>query len=180
MAQNPRKPLISPTYAALNRALHAEQHTYGADAAKDAAGIVKFARKEACGSVLDYGCGKGTLKPAILAIAPDLKVYEYDPAVPGKEHLPDHAVDLVAAMDVMEHIEPEMLPAVLESMVALRPKVVILKIALTPAQKTLPDGRNAHILLQPASWWREQLSQYLQVRNAQELPLHYLYIGRPA
>lgn len=65
-------------------------------------------------------------------------------------------------------------------MVALRPRVVILKIALTPAQKTLPDGRNAHILLQPASWWREQLCQYFQVRNAQELPLHYLYIGRPA
>jgi 2-polyprenyl-3-methyl-5-hydroxy-6-metoxy-1,4-benzoquinol methylase len=175
----PKKPLISPEYAELNRAMHAQQPVYGAAAAKDAAGLVKYARKENCRTILDYGCGKGSLKPAIAAIAPDFIVYEYDPAVPGKERLPSHQVDLIAAMDVMEHIEPELLDAVLESMVALRPKLVILKIALTPAQKTLPDGRNAHILLRPSAWWAEQLAGYFTAQKAKELPLHFLFIGHP-
>jgi len=175
----PPKPLISPEYIALNKQLHADHATYGADAAKDAAGIVKFARGLGCKSVLDYGCGKGTLKPAILAIAPDLTVLEYDPAVDGKDELPGEAVDLVAAMDVMEHIEPEYLDGVLQTMAGLKPKLVILKIALTPAKKTLPDGRNAHILLKPSAWWFEKLQSYFAVTNCQELPLHFVYIGVP-
>ncbi|MBY0509967.1 MAG: class I SAM-dependent methyltransferase [Rhodospirillaceae bacterium] len=152
---------------------------YGADAAKDAAGVVKFARKYDAKTVLDFGCGKGTLKPAIAAAAPDLTIFEFDPAIPGKETLPTAQIDVIAAMDVMEHIEPEYLDSVLETMRDMRPKLVILKIALTPAQKTLPDGRNAHILLKPAAWWMEQLQRYFTPRNAQELPLHFMFIGTP-
>jgi hypothetical protein len=179
MPQQPPKPLISPEYMALNKRLHADKPSYGADAAKDAAGIVKFARAADCSCILDYGCGKGTLKPAIQAIAPDLRVLEYDPAVEGKDQLPEGEVDLIAAMDVMEHIEPAYLDAVLHTMAGLRPKLVILKIALTPAKKNLPDGRNAHILLQPSAWWFEKLQGFFAVTKCQELPLHFVYIGEP-
>jgi len=174
------KPVISDQYKEMNKQLHADKPEYGADAQKDAAGVVKFARKSESKIILDFGCGKGALKPAIALLAPDLTVLEFDPAIEGKDQLPTEPVDLIAAMDVMEHIEPEYLTGVLESMCALKPRLVIMKIALTPAKKFLSDGRNAHILLQPPSWWRAQLDQYFQVRNAQEmLPLHYMYIGSP-
>lgn len=173
------RPVISDTYKALNKQLHDDKAEYGADAQKDAQGVVNFARKTGSRTILDFGCGKGSLKPAILELAPEMTVLEFDPAIEGKDTLPTQPVDLIAAMDVMEHIEPEYLTAVLESMCALKPRLVIMKIALTPAQKTLPDGRNAHILLQPPAWWRETLDRHFQVRNAQELAIHYLYIGTP-
>ncbi len=173
------KSVISDAYKEMNKQLHSDKPEYGADAQKDAQGVVTFARKSDCRVILDFSCGKGTLKPAITAIAPDLTVLEFDPAIEGKDTLPSQPVDMIAAMDVMEHIEPEYLTAVLESMCALKPRLVLMKIALTPAQKTLPDGRNAHILLRPAGWWRETLDKYFQVRNCKELPLHYVYIGMP-
>lgn len=173
------KPVISDSYKALNKQLHTEKAEYGADAQKDAAGVVNFARKTGARVILDFGCGKGSLKPAIAAIAPELTVLEFDPAIEGKDTLPTQPVDLIAAMDVMEHIEPEFLTAVLESMCDLKPRLVIMKIALTPAQKTLPDGRNAHILLKPSAWWRETLDRHFQVRNCQELAMHFMYIGVP-
>ena len=78
-------PYISPEYAALNRQLHDERADYGVKAAKDAPQIVALARQNNLKVILDYGCGKGTLKPALAALAPDLTVLEYDPAIPGKE-----------------------------------------------------------------------------------------------
>ena len=177
--------VISPEYAALNKQLHEAHEEYGAAADRDAPGVVKFARKYGAKSLLDFGCGKGVLKPALSRLAPELEVYEFDPAVPGKDTLPAMPVDVIAAMDVMEHIEPEYLDAVLQSMVGLAPKIVIMKICLVPAQKTLPDVRNAHILLKPSSWWAEYLARYFSPRNAQELkdrtgaPTHFMYIAQP-
>ncbi|MDG2242647.1 MAG: hypothetical protein P8L66_04035 [Rhodospirillaceae bacterium] len=58
-------------------------------------------------SVRDYGCGKGALRPAVLAaLAPDLDVTEYDQAMLGKDSEPSPA-HLVVCIDVMEHIEPD-------------------------------------------------------------------------
>lgn len=178
--------LISPEYAEMNRQLHAESAVYGIAAARDAAGVVKFARKFGCASILDFGCGKGSLRPAVLEIAPEMTVLEFDPAIAGKDALPAAPVDCVAGMDVMEHIEPDYLEAVLETIHGLASKLVILKIALIPAQKTLPDGRNAHILLMPSVWWAERLERHFRPVMAQELigegtgkPAHFMYIGTP-
>ena len=55
-------------------------------------------------SLLDYGCGKGTLKPAIASINPDLTVLEYDPAIPGKDALPTNKVDVIAALAATEMV----------------------------------------------------------------------------
>ncbi len=128
---------ISHEYAEMNRQLHNEKPEYGAAAENDAPAVAKYARKVGAKTLLDFGCGKGTLKPALMQIAPEISVFEYDPAVPGKEALPAHAVDVVAAMDVMEHIEPDYLTAVLQTMISLQPKIVIMKISLTPAKKNV-------------------------------------------
>ncbi len=173
------KPVISPEYAAMNRQLHDDKPEYGVGAAKDAASVVKLARSAGYTVVLDYGCGKGALKPAVLALAPELTVLEFDPAVPGKDALPTQAVHLVAALDVMEHIEPEYLDGVLQTMCDLKPHGVVLKIALIPANKTLPDGRNAHLIVEAADWWKARLEHFFKPFTTQDLKTHFLFYGTP-
>jgi hypothetical protein len=141
--------------------------------------IVSIARDNGLAVILDYGCGKGTLRPAIKALAPSLRVLEYDPGVPGKEHVPTRRPDLLAALDVMEHIEPDRLEAVLAHMAAIGPKAVYLMISLTPAIKTLPDGRNAHLIIEPAEWWTARLECHFRTIRAEAHPSHLLYIGAP-
>ena len=61
--------LISPEYAALNRDLHEERDDFGAKGAKSAPQVVALARQNGLKVILDYGCGKGSLKPAVAALA---------------------------------------------------------------------------------------------------------------
>ncbi len=85
-------------------------------------------------------------------------VREYDPGIIGKDALPKPA-DLVIATDVLEHIEPELLGNVLEHIRSLARLGVFLNIATSPAREILPDGRNAHLIIRPPAWWREELAK---------------------
>jgi hypothetical protein len=114
--------------------------------------VTALARELGARSVLDYGCGRGTLKPAL----PDLKVFEYDPGIPGKDHLPKPA-DLVVCTDVLEHIEPELLDGVLRHLYLLAGRGAYLVIATRLARELLPDGRNAHLIVQEPPWWLAKL-----------------------
>jgi len=173
------KPLISPEYAELNRQLHAEMEEYGAKGHEAAAVIARGALANGYKVILDFGCGKGTLKPALKRLSPNLQVIEYDPAVKTKDKLPAVKPDLIVALDVMEHIEPAYLSTVLETMAALNPQAVMLMIALEPANKTLPDGRNAHLIVESAAWWRERLSQDFIELSGKVSKAHFLFVGQP-
>src|SRR5262245_5174458 len=106
--------LISPEYLALQKELHAAGNYGTGVQTKDAN---EWVRKVAPigSSVLDYGCGQGTLKAALGA---DYDVREYDPAVEGKTANPDRA-DYVTCIDVLEHIEPECLDLVINHLKVL-------------------------------------------------------------
>ena len=133
-------------------------------------------------TVLDYGCGKGTLRPAVLALAPDLEVAEYDPAMPGKDADPE-PVDVVVCIDVLEHIEPACLDDVLTHIQSLGKGGAFFIVDTVPAQKTLADGRNAHLIVEDLEWWRDTLSKYFNILVAQpivsEQPERVLVIGVP-
>jgi len=101
-------------------------------------------------SVLDYGCGQGTLGKH----CPD--ILEYDPAIPGKDYPPDPA-GLVVCTDVLEHVEPDCLKDVLKDLRRLTLRMAFVVIATRKANKTLPDGRNAHLIIQPPAWWASRL-----------------------
>jgi hypothetical protein len=75
--------LITPAYARENARLHTVDPTYGVEGHLWAYLISGIARMENCRSVLDYGCGKGTLAKALAGT--DLCVTEYDPAIPSKD-----------------------------------------------------------------------------------------------
>src|SRR3990167_2396265 len=145
--------LISEEYVVLNRRLHAENVNFGAGGDKWAKQIEQVAAKLNSTSVLDYGCGKGKLAKAL----PDLPIREYDPAVPGKDANPEPA-DLIVCTDVLEHIEPHCLKTVIKHIQRLALKCVVLTIHTGPADKILPDGRNAHLSQKPVRWWLEQIN----------------------
>jgi hypothetical protein len=63
----------------------------------------------------------------------------------------------VVCTDVLEHIEPELIDNVLDHLKDLTRKVAFLAIATRPARKNLADGRNAHLIIQPSSWWLAKL-----------------------
>jgi cyclopropane fatty-acyl-phospholipid synthase-like methyltransferase len=124
---------------------------------KHADTVLKLAAAIGTTSILDYGCGKGYLAKAI-----PFPIWEYDPAVPGKEECPRPA-DLVVSTDVLEHIEPDRLAYVLDDLRRVTRKVAYLVIHTGPAQKTLADGRNAHLIQQGAKWWTKRLSKFFKV-----------------
>jgi hypothetical protein len=113
--------------------------------------------------VLDYGCGKGTLAASIS----DYEVWEYDPAIEGKDEIPPPR-DLVVCTDVLEHIEPDCLDAVLDDIKRCTVKLALLTIACRPAKKLLEDGRNAHLIQEGYRWWLPKIWQrfdLVQFRN---------------
>jgi hypothetical protein len=152
-----QKECISSPYLELQRELHSRPEGYGGKGAKWADTVLALVRQFDARSVLDYGCGRGSLARKLAASGiSGLRVSEYDPAIPGKDHPPLFA-DLVTCTDVLEHIEPDRLDAVLTHLRQLARKAVFLVIALDPANKTLKDGRNAHLILESPEWWEARL-----------------------
>jgi hypothetical protein len=147
--------LISPAYTTLQRELHARPKGYGGKGSKWAPAVARLAEDLGCSSILDYGCGQGSLVAALWSIVPDavIRLDEYDPAIPGKDGPPSIA-DLVVCTDVLEHIEPDRLTRVLAHLQMLARKAVFVVIATRPSNKTMTDGRNAHLIVEDADWWR--------------------------
>lgn len=150
--------MISDEYRKLNEELHAQSAEYGSGSGQKYAGFVLEAmRRTGSSTVLDYGCGKGTLWKALGSM-----VRNYDPAVPEWSATPDPA-DLVVCTDVLEHVEPEHLDDVLGDIRRLARKAAFLVISCRPATKTLPDGRNAHLTVESPAWWLKKVSKDFKV-----------------
>lgn len=113
---------------------------------------------------LDYGAGKGALQTAMrenYAALTGLRMLAYNLDDPDPE-----PVELVTCTDVMEHVEPECVAAVLDHIRDLTTEVAFFAIDTQPAVKTLPDGRNAHICIREPQWWRGQLmKRFLILEN---------------
>lgn len=166
--------LITEDYRQLNRAMFQKSPGFGTSGGKWASRVRGLAERLEAKSVLDYGCGRGTLA-AELGNAP-FDVMEYDPAYPGKEAKPAHA-DLVVCGDVLEHIEPECLHDVLHDIRCIAAKAVFLVVATTPAAKTLPDGRNAHLIVEPAKWWMPKIMERWAVREFKDFGSGFVCVG---
>lgn len=167
---------ISDNYLDLQKQLHATG-TYGRGV--DVPECMRHIR--ACiqtgETLLDYGCGQGHLGRACADWG--LPIFEYDPAIPGKDKLPAPA-DIVVCADVLEHVEPECLDAVLNHLQALTRKILIAVIATRPAAKTLADGRNAHVLLlEPKEWFDHLVKRFdmLQWADRHVIGRGVLFIG---
>ena len=119
--------------------------------------------------VLDYGSSSGRTTNYVRAsfyLPPDVQFYNYDPAVEKFAGEPKPA-DLVICTDVMEHVEPECTWAVLDHIQKLTKRVVFFSIDLTPAEKVMEDGRNAHINLRTNEFWLKEIQKRFVISEAQ-------------
>lgn len=107
--------------------------------------------------LVTHNCGKGYLAKEI-----PFPIWEYDPAIPGKDESPRPA-DLVVCSDVLEHIEPEKLDYVLDDLRRCVKVIGYFVIHLGPAMKSYADGRNAHLIQEDQGWWSEQLDKFFSV-----------------
>lgn len=112
-------------------------------------------------TVLDFGCGRATFKPAIEPLHPDVIVAEYDPGVLGKDVLPMKPVDYVVCTDVMEHVEEQYVVDTLRTINWLAISGVFFNIDLGVSKSFLPDGRNTHITIKPGKWWKDMLDMHI-------------------
>lgn len=157
--------LISENYRALNSELHRTNSAYGISSSKWAATLRALAKSIKAETVLDYGAGKCRLREGLEEFGDiPFALFEYDPAIEALQG-GKHPADLVVCTDVLEHIEPDCLDAVLDDLRALTLKATFLTIATRPAKKFLADGRNAHLIQQPPSWWLPQLMRRWELRH---------------
>lgn len=105
-------------------------------------------------SILDFGCGKGQITELLKQMYPEKTIYGYDPAF--HDSMPDN-VDMIMSTDVLEHIEPDLLKSTLADLDSRCNIVQYHLIACFKSKKSLPDGRNAHLIIETPDWWQEHM-----------------------
>ena len=146
--------LITAAYREMQQTLH-ESPAYGVASESFAPLVSRLVNRGGFTQLLDYGAGKGRLAPA-LRIDHPVRVRHYDPAVPQWSASPEPA-QFVTCIDVLEHIEPELLANVLDDLRRVTVETGLFTIHTGAAVKVLPDGRNAHLIQQPPDWWLPRL-----------------------
>lgn len=148
--------LISDAYRAMQTEMH-RNPGYAVALRHWAPLVAEIARQVRPPRILDYGAGKGRLGEALAPLLDfPCEVRQYDPAIPAIAAAPEPC-EMVACLDVLEHIEPDRLDAVLDDLQRVTARIGLFTIATGPASKMLPDGRNAHLIQQDALWWLTHL-----------------------
>jgi hypothetical protein len=152
---------ISAEYLALQKELHLNPN-YGVASIAYAPLVKLVMEKSKAKSISDYGAGKQNLKKALNHLGlQGFDYYPYDPVFP--EYGSPQPADLVCCIDVLEHIEPDFLGAVLLDLRAITRRLGFFSVATGPAIKTLKDGRNAHLIQKPSSWWLPKLCEHFEI-----------------
>ena len=157
--------LISVEYLEQQKMLH-QNPNYGVASLSFAPIVADLIRQIDAKSISDYGAGKKNLlvglnKNGISGI----DYYPYDPVFP--EYGPPKTADLVCCIDVLEHIEPNLIDNVISDLAKITVNIGFFSIHMGPAGKFLTDGRNAHLIQKPTSWWLPKISKHFDVLHLQ-------------
>ena len=167
--------LISDDYRKIQRQLH-ENPGYGVASVQHAPMVGQIIEITGAQELLDYGAGKGRLGTTLRQIVRrPLKVHHYDPAIP-EWSAPPQPCGLVACIDVLEHIEPELLDNVLDDLQRVTADAGIFTVDTGPADKILSDGRNAHLIQKPSGWWLPKFLDRFDLAKFDRTPRGFLLI----
>ena len=155
---------ISDTYLAEQQKLH-ENPDYGVASIAFAPIVAQLMRDNGWGSLHDYGAGKQNLHRALEVERLEFRYSAYDPVFP--EYGSPQTADLVCCIDVLEHIEPDRLDAVLDDLMRIVKRYGFFSIHTGAAVKVLSDGRNAHLIQAPPSWWLPHLCKRFEILHLQ-------------
>jgi methyltransferase family protein len=159
--------LITPGYLELQKDMFARTGDYGRSGDKWLWPVLDLIKRYQVKTVLDYGCGRGSLVYSLLAA--DIDARGYDPAIEGKDQSPEPA-DLVVCTDVMEHIEPQCLSNVIDHLHYLTNVLLFVAISTRAAGKRLRDGRNAHLIIANGTWWFQQMAYRFNIFKVRTSP----------
>ncbi|MEZ7956910.1 MAG: class I SAM-dependent methyltransferase [Rubritalea sp.] len=139
--------------------LHKDDPSYGSTSLKfiDEVSLMINALKPK--SILDYGCGKGTLIAEIERRYPEINCYRYDPSIQEYSALPVKDADLVINTDVLEHIPVADIDSVLREISSIS-KNAYFNLHHGKAATTLPSGENAHCTVKSPSWYSKKIATY--------------------
>lgn len=172
---NGTQTLITDEYRKLNSGLHEARPDYGANGHRHANDVIELAQECHARTILDYGCGKQTLGRALTRWT----VIGYDPAFPQTSTDPEPA-DFLVCLDMLEHVEPDCLDAVLDHMASKTLKAAYLIVATRPAVKFLADGRNAHLIQEPLEWWLPKLMKRWKLATvSRDYDREFQFLGTP-
>jgi len=168
---------ISASYLEEQKRLH-ENPNYGVASIGFAPLVKEVLQQTQIRDISDYGAGKCNLKKSLDALGVlGIGYYAYDPVFP--EYGEPKPADLVCCFDVLEHIEEDFLPNVLNDLKRITVKLGFFSIHTGPAQKVLSDGRNAHIIQQPSSWWLPKLCEHFEIVQLQQSPGGFWMLVEP-
>ena len=128
---------------------------------KDLGAFHSYMEKWQPKSLLDYGCGKGAILSHLQNKYPNIKIEGYDPAVVMFDKISRQNYECIFSNDVLEHIEPDHIHKVLKHINELSTKYLWLRIDTKPARKVLPDGRNAHLIIENIDWWTNLVNRHI-------------------
>ena len=159
--------LISENYRKQQEDLH-KNPNYGVASVSYAPLVTQLINKLGVDEVLDYGAGKGRLGQSI---KPNKKIVidHYDPAIPEWSEPPDSR-QFVCCIDVLEHIEPELLDNVLDDLKRVTEFYGFFTVHTGPAVKVLADGRNAHLTQEDYIWWLPKFWDRFRIHSFSHTP----------
>ena len=176
MSDAAARQVISEDYRRQQQELH-KNPNYGVASLQFAPLVRQVYDQVKATSISDYGAGKQNLLKALTEGGLQTDYRPYDPAFP--DYGPPRSADLVCCIDVLEHIEPELLDNVLDELASITVKVGFLTVHTGPAIKVLSDGRNAHLIQKPSSWWLPKLCQRFEVDHLRGTAGCFLVIVTP-
>lgn len=166
-----RSRLISDDYRRQQEQMH-KDYEYGTASKMYAPLVARVVNTYQVDRMLDYGAGRGNLLKTLHAeklLQRPLKVQHYDPAVEEWAFEPD-PTEMVACIDVLEHIEPHLLDNVLDDLQRLTQRIGAFSVSTVEALKTLPDGRNAHLIVEDENFWLPKFMERFSLDVYQRTP----------
>ena len=168
--------IISENYLTLQKELH-KNPNYGVASIKFAPNVKKIFEDAKLSSISDYGAGKMNLKKTLNSLGlKNFEYFPYDPAFP--DYGPPKEADLVCCIDVLEHVEENFLDNVLDDLKKITKKFGFFTIHTGPAAKILKDGRNAHLIQKPPSWWLPKMCNRFEIKHLQEIPVGFVLVTK--
>ena len=168
---------ISDDYRNAQKKLH-ENPNYGVASLQYAPIVKEVIQQIGAKSISDYGAGKCRLRMKLKELGlRKFRYFPFDPAFP--EYGEPKEAELVCCIDVLEHVEPFYVEAVLIDLRKITNGLGFFTIHTGPAVKTLADGRNAHLIQNPASWWLPKLCDHFEILHLQASPGGFWIVVSP-
>ena len=106
-----------------------------------------------------------------------MEVINYDPALPecAKDPEPE---DYLICTDVLEHIEPQLIDNVIEHLIAKFKKKAFLAIDTKESKKSLPSGRNAHLIIEDLHYWIKKFKEHCNIKMLNNNHILYLELTK--